>query len=691
MKIRKRKNSFLKRTLKFLKAVRHPLIVIPLTFFSLTMLVLSVERIALLTTLPERFAHVSFYTIAKAFVVGLRFDCVVAAMAAAPIVLILCFCPSAVWRQKWFRLSVSMVLAVLVSVIVFGSVFDFYFFKEFDTRLDWKVFNYYQYDYIYKIMWTQYPVGILLASLAGLLAISFVGFKHPALWRNETRMHSRIAMTLLAPLLIACGIRNSFGPKPINTGPAYFSSQSIVAQFTLNGFFTLREAAYNRFARKGGQKADTQWEMKKSEALSKVKNMVKTERDTFLDNSQNPLDRITDTGKSQNSHNVVIVVMESLSWPYIGALGGKQELTPNLNEIARNGILMDRCFAVGGRTTYGFSGIVSGFPDLPSESVGTRQRAENNFLTMPGILKKRGYQTMFVYGGQAMYDHRQAFLGSNGVDELVTEEDFSHTTYETELGWCDGDLFREAHHQFKKASKKKDPFFSLLLTLSFHRPYKIPSGKIKPVLKENSNGIDKQLTCVKYTDWAIGQFLDKAEQSDYFDDTIFVFVADHTGGDEGHPVAPPNYRIPFIIYAPDIIGTEKRRVSKICSQTDLAPTVLSLLGGKYQHSFFGSNVLADNNRENYAFLRNGGHGMAYIDEDMTGAIVPFNGKSSLFRYKPPDSADYLEKLTKNQKKQLDKYRRKSIAINKAAWTLFERGSYNLEGQNEEGLKDNSRK
>ena len=124
---------------------------------------------------------------------------------------------------------------------------------------------------------------------------------------------------------------------------------------------------------------------------------------------------------------------------------------------------MDRCFAVGGRTVQGFSGIVGGFPDLPGESVTTRSDSHGNFLTLPEVIRRRGYETMFVYGGEPLYDHRQVFLGSNGVTRSVYGKDFAQKTFRTHLGWCDEDLYAQAHEEFVAMGEK--PFFALMLTL----------------------------------------------------------------------------------------------------------------------------------------------------------------------------------------------------------------------------------
>ncbi len=651
---------------RVISGCRHPNLTVPGALFAGCIVVFMLERLALLLVLGERFAGVGTGQLLKSFLVGVRFDIVMAAMVVAPVLLILCVTPRFVWGQKAFRFAVSGFNAVLFAAVSFACTADFFFFREFDTHLDWKVFNYWEYDYVHEIIAQDYPLSLIVLAFLGLGAGAFFVFRSSGIWRSTAPLWGRIVIALLMPVLAFLGIRNSLGPKPINTGPAYFSKHLVVSQLTLNGLFTLREAAYSRYSRQAEIEFDKISPVDETKAQEITRSMLKTEGNSFVEEKGNPLRRKVESGRPRRDYNVVIVVMESLSWQYIGALNGRSGLTPNLDRVAQNGILMDRCFAVGSRTSYGFSGIVSGFVDLPGESVTTRPRAENNFLTIGSVLRRRGYHTMFVYGGQAIYDHRQAFLGSNGFNELITYEDFNHTTFQTELGWCDGDLFREANARFKKASAEdKEPFCAVLLTLSFHRPFKIPSGKVELSAKFSSRR--SQYRAVKYTDWAIGRFIKQAKEADYFENTIFVFTADHTGGAEGHPISPANYRVPFIVYAPDILGKEGRRVSRVCSQTDIAPTVLSLLGGTYEHGFMGTSVLRDENRDNFAFMRNGSHAMALIGEDRRGVIVPFRGEAEYFELAFPGKMKSLEQQTVSG---LERRERQAWALQRTASRLF---------------------
>ena len=199
-----------------------------------------------------------------------------------------------------------------------------------------------------------------------------------------------------------------------------------------------------------------------------------------------------------------------------------------------------------------------------------------------------GYDSVFVYGGRGYFDNMNAFFSGNGyrvVDQSSVNEADIH--FKNAWGMADEDLYRETLKLADANYAQQKPFLLQLMTTSNHRPYTYPEGRIDI---KSGNGRDG---AVKYTDYAIGQFLNEARKKPWFDNTIFVFVADHTAGSAGKEDLPiTNYQIPLFIYAPKLI--EARENSQLASQIDLAPTLLGLLNLDYQSTFFGRNLLQDN-------------------------------------------------------------------------------------------------
>ncbi len=650
------------------KLPNHLGVTLPLLFFAGLLLIFSFARLATLFLLPEFFTSSSPGQVLSALFVGLRFDIVMATTTACPFIVLVIAGP--LFEKARFQKFISGLMALILGLVVFLCIADFYFFKQFGERLNHKALVYLDSGYVYKIIWSDYPIATItlvfcLVSLALYKAITrVITFRVRRAAIPVLSMAELILIPTVMISLTALGIRGTLGPKSINTGPAYFCSSASIAQLTLNGLFTLREAFISLKFRE--EKIGKYYSLLPPEqASSNTVALISRPGDNFYESPSNPLRRMTDSGQARRDYNVVLVVLESLSWHYIGAMGGVPSYTPNLDKLIPQGLFMDECFAVGNRTTRGFTGIVSGFPDLPGKSVSTRNNTEGTFLTLGSVLKSRGYETMFIYGGQPSYDHRQSFLASNGYTRMVFKDDFAGRTFRSHLGYCDEDLYNQALLEFQNCKDK--PFFATLLTLSFHQSWKIPRGKITP--EPASNPFHEQIDALRYTDWAIGRFIAQASETPFFKNTIFVFVADHMGGFKQHPQTASAYRVPFLVYAPQIV--QPARVSGICSQLDVAPTIMHLLGGSYEHCFFGSSVLGRNPGSGFAWILNGQQ-LIFIDGLRQGVVVSPNDHRTFFKFSLPNTLAPLDsEISTSWLSQMP------ISILQVATSVYKNSAYNL--------------
>jgi hypothetical protein len=640
----------------------------PLLFFCSLMVIFSLERLAIRLLLPALFACALPGQTLRAMFVGLRFDTVMACTLSCPLILLVVAGP--LFRRPGFRKLIAALAAVVLGLVAFACVVDYYYFREFGERLNHRAIIYLDADYIYEIIWNDYPiVTIALAvCLAGLILYKSIGRLIARRLRLTEVPALSVAQTIYIPAIMVCltiiGIRGTFGPKAINSGPAYFCTSSPVAQLALNGLFTLREAAISLYCRPG--KVATDYTLLPPEqALKNTLELIDRPGDVYCGIPANPLRRVTDTGRARHDYNVVLVVLESISWQYIGAMGASPGYTPNLDRLISEGLFVDECFAVGNRTTRGFSAIVSGYPDLPGKSVSTRAQTEGTFLTLGGILKSRGYETMFIYGGQPSYDHRQAFLGSNGYTRMVFTDSFAARTFKGELGLCDEDLYNQSLLEFEKCQDR--PFFATLLTLSFHPGWLIPAGKITP--EPASTRFHEQIDALRYTDWAIGSFIERAKNTPYFKDTIFIFVADHMGGFSKDRATAASYRVPLLIYAPYII--QPARISGICSQMDVAPTIMHLLGGSYEHCFFGSSVIGRQPGSGFAWLLNGQQ-IVFINGLGHGTVLSPGNRQDFFQFILPGTLASLPTGVPT-----DQLAQMPVSIMQVADSVYRNGSYNL--------------
>jgi phosphoglycerol transferase MdoB-like AlkP superfamily enzyme len=213
--------------------------------------------------------------------------------------------------------------------------------------------------------------------------------------------------------------------------------------------------------------------------------------------------------------------------------------------------------------------------------------AQQNFFTLGGLLKQQGYFTEFIYGGESHFDNMASFFIGNGFESVIDERDFEDPIFTGSWGVSDEDLLNKTHQRLSELNAKNQPFLSFVFTSSNHTPFEYPDGRIQPYdqPKQTDNNT------VKYADYALGAFFDKAKQSEYWDNTLFLVVADHTNRVYGDDLVPiSGFHIPALIVGADM---ESKQIKTVSSQVDLAPTLLSLMGVSANHPMIGRDLTVE--------------------------------------------------------------------------------------------------
>jgi phosphoglycerol transferase MdoB-like AlkP superfamily enzyme len=240
--------------------------------------------------------------------------------------------------------------------------------------------------------------------------------------------------------------------------------------------------------------------------------------------------------------NVMLITVESLSADFLGVFGDTRGLTPRLDALAQDGLLFTRLYATGTRTVRGLEALALSVPPTPGQSILRRPRNAHLF-SLAEVFNERGYDSAFLYGGYGWFDNMNAFFGGNGyrvVDRTAIAPEAIH--HENVWGVSDEDLFALALREADRAHAAGRPFFHQLMTTSNHRPFTYPAGRVAIPPGTSREG------AVQYTDWAIGHLIDEARRRPWFDDTVFVIVADHTAGGAGKSDLPvARYLIPAIV------------------------------------------------------------------------------------------------------------------------------------------------
>ncbi|MBZ4035170.1 sulfatase-like hydrolase/transferase [Flavobacterium sp. 17A] len=281
--------------------------------------------------------------------------------------------------------------------------------------------------------------------------------------------------------------------------------------------------------------------------------------------------------------NVVLITVESLSADFMKMYGNKQNITPFLDSLAQKSLLFTNVYAAGNRTVRGLEAVTLCLPPTAGESVVKREDNKNKFSTGSVFLKK-GYNVKFMYGGDAFFDNMQDFYSGNGY-QIIDKSSFApnEITFSNVWGVCDEDMYNKAIKIMNTEAKQNRPFFNHIMTVSNHRPFTYPNNKIDIPgdIKSRDGG-------VKYTDFALRQFFNQAKKQSWFNNTVFVIVADHCASSAGKTELPlDKYRIPALIYDP---SRKAQKCNTLMSQIDIMPTLFGLLNFDYQSKFFGHDV-----------------------------------------------------------------------------------------------------
>ncbi|MEZ7507687.1 sulfatase-like hydrolase/transferase [Cloacibacterium sp. Arc13] len=462
-------------------------------------------------------------------------------------------------------------LFLYVLLIIFNAVSEYFFYNEFGVR-----YNFIAVDYL---IYTTEVIGNIMESypIIPLFTAIFVVTGLATWWIYKKTKDSLLQLpnlvqkfTLLGVFAVLLGISLSFAEK-INLKKGNIFQQEIAA----NGMVKFYEAFSNNtldfftFYPTVDQKT--------------------AEKNTLIPLGTTTLSRPITSEKPELQKNVVLISIESLSAAYMKAYGYEESVTPFLDQLAQKSLFFTNLYATGNRTVRGLEALTLCIPPTAGESVIKREKENKNKFTTGSVFKSKGYSVKYLYGGYSYFDNMKDFYGGNGY-EIVDRDNFTpeEITFANVWGVCDEDMAKKAISEMNKDYKAGKPFFHHWMTVSNHRPFTYPEGKIDiPADSKSRKG------GVKYTDYSIMKFFEMAQKQPWFKNTVFVIVADHCSSSAGKTELPMDkYRIPAMIYAPEFVAPQK--FSQVTSQIDVMPTVLGLLNFKYQSKFLGQDVFSKN-------------------------------------------------------------------------------------------------
>ncbi|TGK19304.1 LTA synthase family protein [Leptospira fluminis] len=577
-----------------------------LFYFLLFYIILLLYKIAFVWIYSYRLDGVGVKAFLLASAVGLRFD-----LATISMLLALFAVPLMVpvlGRIRFYRLFWGY-SAILITLWMIGHLSaDLIYYENGNKHLGYEGFVFFGNGFwvIFKSALTESPRFLTFMICSAVVFLLIAGF---VFWRRVPKnseqgnwIYESLRLFFIVAFLVIA-IRGGIQETPLRPAYAATSTNPFLNDLPLNGIYT-------SIIDLKSQNLNPNLVMKKADAVRIVRKEIEYQNAGFVSDKY-PLLRFQKGTNEGTPPNIVIVMLESWTGKFIrpisdGIVEGR-ELTPYFNRLVREGRFFTHFFASGGRTTNGMMSVLTGIPDRPGLTVVRTHQVLGNFSGIGSIFKNLGYETYFVTGGDLTFDNESVLMPHWGFQTVVGEAEIRSLGRFKKGAWGydDADVLQLLHEKISSSSK---PFLGVALTLTTHYPYKTPEKRFD--IFDSSIRDYEYLNVYHYSDWAIGQFIEKAKKFPYFKNTVFVFVADHTHHRYLNYYEDRN--IPFLIYAPGRIRPGKD--DKFASQLDIIPTVLGIVGKPAYFSAMGRDLFSFNRTESAYFAY--GTLFGWIEKDL---------------------------------------------------------------------------
>ncbi|KFZ28794.1 sulfatase [Pseudidiomarina atlantica] len=596
-----------------------------LTGYVLGLFILSLSRLALMLWQYDRVAASG--DLVELLVLGIRADCIQMGYVTLPLLLIL----PVFWLRPLRRLGGKLQQIWWVCALTYVTFMEIAtpaFILQYDLRPNRLFVEYLTYPQeVLSMLWGGFAEWLLIGAAALLVTVVLLlklSRRLATSQQHEMSRAPRRAAIFVWPvllLLMVFGVRSTLDHRPAN--PAFFAvtGDALVNDLVISSAYSVEYALYSM--RHEANAALIYGSASLADIIQKVR------QDNYLADKEFPFEAYPTVHYNRASRsyarpkNIVVILEESLGATFVEKLGGINA-TPELEALSEHGWWFEQLYATGTRSVRGIEAVVTGFLPTPARSVVKLPLSQQGFFTYADLLARQGYFTEFMYGGETHFDNMQRFFVGNGFQSVRGVADIEKPAFIGSWGASDEDLLQSAHARFEQLNGQTQPFFSLVFTSSNHEPFEFPDGRIE-LYAEPKQRVEN---AVKYADFALGEFFRKARQSSYWDDTIFLVVADHDTRVYGNELVPVSkFHIPGLILGGSI---EPRTINTVTSQIDLLPTVVSLAGVSAWTASLGQD-LSDvtqppANRAmmqfgaNFAWLQ--GHDLAIVTpaEDFTGQL-----------------------------------------------------------------------
>jgi len=419
---------------------------------------------------------------------------------------------------------------------------------------------------------TGYALGVTLAILLTCLVCYAIFSKlfPRKLQPARKALPWSIAWLLIGGLLFL-GIRGGVGRSTANVGMVYYSDRQFLNHSAVNPAFSVASSLF-----------------KTRHFADEYNFFDESERERLFDTlhfSTSSELAPTDTLLSTSRPNVLLIIMEGCGGTFVNAVdsSASPSITPNLNRLAREGVLFSQCYANSFRTDRGTVCTLSGYPAYPDVSVMKIPALCQGLPSIAGSLKRAGYTTSFLYGGDINFTNTNGYLLATGYERTVGDTDFPSSVRRTHAwGVTDAITFDTLYARLLQMPTER-PWHVGMLTLASHEPWKVPYDRIKN---------DEKANAMAYLDDCIGRFIEKLKRTPLWANTLVILLPDHG---IGYPAGleadnPRTAHIP-LIWTGGAVRVQ-RKITSLGNQSDLAATLLGQLGIPHADFRFSRDVLS---------------------------------------------------------------------------------------------------
>lgn len=555
------------------------LIVLPLKIIFLSLFSFLLCRLALYWMYPNYFSSLDFGEVISGFIKGVQFDSATTMLFLSPLLILLSL-PFKWIQHSWIKSALAWVACFVLLGLLVYCLGDLAYFGEVQRHIGAEILNLsadkaalVEIALSSRLEHTIY--GSLFLILLTLLwyVVIIRPLKNPTNFSTSwiVKGLAWFGLALLYFVLFRGMILTS---RPINLSDAFTGSKLQQANLALNPVYTSYREIKNRLKQQPLRYASQQ----------DLQNFAKNNPLVFQWHKPN---------NQPTQKNIVLILLESWSYKYIDGLSGSQyNVTPFMDSLISKSQVWDNYYAAGQRSIIGIQAILSSLPALPNQPTLGFGLELNQMSKIAEIANRYNYRTVMMQSSARRSFHMDSIANALGFQEYYGKEDIpllrEYPQEQPRFGW-DYDALQFFNQKISEKSEK--PFFAFMFTGTTHEPFpKIGQEfELYPHDAKNEYGF---LNTLKYSDWALEQFMKAAEKQDWYKNTIFIFTSDHTLNAESDDSLLQKFHIPLVIYTPDGSLIPKRE-QRLASQYDLFPSIMDLLGFNQPIYTYGKSLFTE--------------------------------------------------------------------------------------------------